>query len=57
MDANVIWIILAALCFAGGQIYLAFCLRKLDRLLERRPGEEQTFTYDDSRRYPEDVVE
>jgi len=57
VDANVIWIILAALCFAGGQIYLAFCLRKLDRLLERRPGEEQTFTYDDSCRYPEDVVE
>ena len=54
---KVIWIILAVLSFIGGQAYLVYLLRKLDKFLERRPGKEQTFTYDDSCRYPEDVVE
>ena len=52
-----IWIILAALIFIGGQVYLVYLLRKLDKYLERRPSNEQTYTYDDSCRYPEDVVE
>ena len=54
---NVIWIILAALSFIGGQVYLSHLLRKLDKFLERRPSKEPTFTYDDSCRYPEDVIE
>ena len=55
---KVVWIILAVLSFAGGQAYLVYLLRKLDKFLERRPGNEPTFTYDDSCRYPEeDVIE
>ena len=54
---KVIWIILAVLSFIVGQVYLFYLLRKLDRFLERRPSDEATFTYDDSCRYPEDVVE
>ena len=54
---KVIWIILAMLSFIGGQAYLVYLLRKLDKFLERRPSNESTFTYDDSCRYPEDVVE
>lgn len=55
---NVVWIILAALSFIGGQVYLFFRLQKLDKFLERRPSNEPTFTYDDRCRYPdEDVVE
>ena len=45
------------LSFVGGQAYLVRLLKKLDKFLERRPGNEPTFTYDDSCRYPEDVVE
>ena len=52
-----IWIILAVLSFIGGQAYLFYLLRKLDRFLESRPSNEPNFTYDDSCRYPEDVVE
>ena len=54
---NVIWIILAVLSFIGGQVYLFYSLRKLDKFLERRPSNEPTFTYDDSCRYSEDVIE
>ena len=54
---KVIWIILAVLSFIGGQAYLVYLLRKMDKFLERRPSKEPTFTYDDSCRYPEDVVE
>ena len=54
---NVIWIILAVLSFIGGQAYLVYLLRKLDKFLERRPSNEPTITYDDSCRYAEDVVE
>ena len=54
---NVIWIILAVLSFIGGQAYLVYLLRKLDKFLESRPSDETTFTYNDSCRYPEDVVE
>jgi len=55
---NAIWIILAVLSFIGGQIYLVYCLKKLDKFLRKRPSNEPTFTYDDSCRYPEeDVIE
>jgi len=54
---NVIWIILAVLSFIGGQVYLFCLLRKLDKFLERGPSNEPTFTYDDSCRSSEDVVE
>jgi len=54
---NVVWIILAVLGFVSGQAYLVYLLRKLNKYLERRPSNEPTFTYDDSCRYPEDVVE
>ena len=54
---KVIWIILTVLSFIGGQAYLVYLLRKLDKFLERRPSNKPTFTYDDSCRYPEDVVE
>ena len=54
---NVIWIVLAVLSFIAGQVYLFYLLRKLDKFLERRPSNEPSFTYDDSCRYPEDVVE
>ena len=55
---KVVWIILAVLSFVGGQAYLVYQLRKLDKFLERRPGNEPTITYDDSCRYPEeDVIE
>jgi len=54
---DVIWIILAVLSFIGGQVYLFCLLGKLDAFLERRPGDEPTFPYDDSCRDPEDVVE
>ena len=55
---NVIWVILAVLSFIGGQVYLFCLLRKLDKFFECKPGNEPTFTYDDSCRYPEeDVVE
>ena len=54
---KVIWIILAVLSFIGGQAYLVYLLRKLDKFLRRRPGKEPTFPYDDSCRYPENVVE
>ena len=54
---KVISIILAVLSFFGGQAYLVYLLRKLDKFLERRPSNEPTFTYDDSCRYPEDVIE
>ena len=54
---KVVWIILAMLSFIGGQAYLVYLLRKLDKFLGRRPSNEPTFTYDDSCRYPEDVVE
>ena len=54
---EVIWIILAVLSFIGGQVYLFHLLRKLDKFLKRRPGNEPTFTDDDSCRYPEDVIE
>ena len=54
---KVIWIILAVLSFIGGQAYLVYLLRKLDKFLKRRPSNEPAFTYDDSCRYPEDVVE
>ena len=33
---NIIWIILAAFCFIGGQVLLLYCLRTLDRRLNRR---------------------
>jgi len=52
-----IWIILAVLSFIGGQAYLVYLLRKLGKFLGRRPSNEPTFTYDDSCRYPEDVIE
>ena len=54
---NTIWIILAVLSFIGGQAYLVYLLRKLDKFLERRANNEPVFTYDDSCRYPEDVIE
>ena len=54
---NVIWIIPAVLSLIGGQAYLVYLLKKLDKFLERRPSNEPTFTYDDSCRYPEDVIE
>lgn len=55
---NIIWIILAVLSFIGGQVYLFFRLRKLDKFLDRKPNNEPTFTYDDSYRYPdEDVIQ
>ena len=54
---NVIWIILAVLSFIAGQVYLLYLLSKLDKFLERRPSNKPTFTYNDSCRYPEDVVE
>ena len=54
---EVIWIILAVLTFIGGQAYLVYLLRKLDNFLERRPSNESTFTYDDSCRYPENMIE
>ena len=54
---KVIWSILAVLSFIGGQAYLVYLLRKLDKFLERRPSNEPIFTYDDSCRYPEDVIE
>ena len=54
---NVIWIILAVLSFIGGQVYLFYLLRKLDKYLERRPSNEPTFPYDDSCTDPEDVIE
>ena len=54
---KVIWIILAVLSFIGGQAYLVYLLTKLDKFLERRPSNEPTFPYDDSCRYPEDVIE
>ena len=54
---NVIWIILAVLSFIGGQVYLFYLLRKLDKFLEHRPDNEPTFNYDDSCRYPENVIE
>lgn len=54
---KVILIILAVLSFIGGQAYLVYLLRKLDKFLGRRPDNEPTFTYDDSCRYPEDVIE
>jgi len=55
---NTIWIILAVLSFIGGQVYLFIRLRRLERFLEHSPGNEQTLTYDDSCRYPEeDVIE
>ena len=55
---KVVWIILAVLSFVGGQAYLVYLLRKLDKFLERTPGNESIFTYDDSCRYPEeDVIE
>ena len=53
---KVIWIILAVLTFIGGQAYLFYLLRKLDEFLKRRPSNEPTFTYDDSCRYPEDML-
>ncbi len=55
---KVVWIILAVLSFIGGQAYLVYLLRKLDKFLEHRPSNEPTVTCDDSSRYPEeDVVE
>lgn len=55
---DVLWIILAVLSFVGAQVYLYFCLKKLDRFLHRRSGDKPSLTYDDSCRYPEtDVVE
>lgn len=55
---KVIWIILAALSFIGGQVYLFFCLGKLDQFLERGFDNEPTVTDDDNCRYPdEDVIE
>ena len=54
---EIIWIILAVLSFIGGQAYLVYLLRKLDKWLEHRPGNEPTVTYDDSCRHPEDVIE
>ena len=54
---NVVWSILAVLSFVGGQAYLVYLLKKLDKFLERRPGNVPTFTYDDSCRYLEDMVE
>jgi len=54
---KIIWIILAVLSFIGGQVYLFYLLRKLDKLLENRPSKESIFTYDDSCRCPEDVIE
>jgi len=54
---KVIWIILAVLSFIGGQAYLVYLLRKLNKFLEQRPSNELTFTYDDSCRYPRDVIE
>ena len=54
---KVVWIILAVLSFIAGQAYLFYLLRKLDKFLEHRSGNEPTFTHDDSCRYPEDVIE
>jgi len=54
---NIIWIMLAVLSFIGGQAYLVRLLRKLDKFLEHNPSNEPTFPYDDSCRYPEDVIE
>ena len=54
--ANIVWLVFAALSFIGGQMYLYYLLGKLDKLLERRPKNEPSFTYDDSYRYPEDFV-
>ena len=63
MDA--VWIILAAVSFLGGQVYLFRSLRLLDQLLTHRLGRksaaacgETTLVYDDHCRYPPgDVVE
>ena len=57
MINNAIWLVMTVISFIGGQIYLFYLLRKLDKFLERRPSNKPTFTYDDSCRYPEDVVE
>ncbi len=55
---NILWIILAVLGFAGGQILLFRCLKRLDKLQENKPGNEPSFADEDSCRYPEeDVVE
>ena len=54
---KVIWIILAVLSFIDGQAYLVYLLRKLDKVLEHRPSNEPSFTYDNSCRYPEDMIE
>ena len=54
---NVIWSMLAVLSFIGSQAYLVYLLRKLGNFLEHKPNNEPTFTYDDSCRYPEDVIE
>ena len=55
---DIVWILLAAASFAGAQVYLYFCLKRLDKAMSRRSGHEPAFTYDDSCRYPEtDVVE
>ena len=54
---KVIWIILAVLSFIGGQVYAFYLLGKLDKFLERKADKKPTFIYDDSCRYPEDVVE
>ena len=44
---NAIWIILAVLSFIGGQVYLFFSLRKLDKFLERSSDNKPDPTYDD----------
>lgn len=55
---KVVWIILAVLSFIGGQAYLFYLLRKLDKYLESRSETESDITDDDGCRNPdENVVE
>ena len=54
---KVIGIILAVLSFIGAQAYLVYLLRKLDKFMGRKTSNKPTFQYDDSCRYPEDVIE
>ena len=55
---KVVWIILAVLSFIGGQAYLVYLLRKLDKYLERRSEAESGIADDDGcRNSDENVVE
>ena len=53
---KVAWIILAVMSFLGGQAYLFYLLRKLDKYLENRSENESSLVADDDCGNPDGTV-